>query len=266
MLLTHFVHANADHCRNRVESLDQKIQQGPDGIIRCYKNHKGYITKIYYKDKPREYLPKGQLQQAKDLALKTFYVAQYQDCMAELDACEKYLEATKRFPHAVEHLMENEGIRDLLSDQMQVILPPTQAEFKKWMEEPYDRNPKYAEYLKFVSDSGVKVRSKSELLCIQILESLGIPYRYEQLQIIGGTRFYPDFTVRRPRDGAFFLIELFGMMDEPGYAAKTYEKLNVYSRNGWVQDENLICFYESKRAPLDLRLLRERLTYFLLKP
>jgi len=75
-------------------------------------------------------------------------------------------------------------------------------------------------------------RSKSEMLIAQILESLGLEYKYEPIVEINGLTRYPDFAVYCPETGRYFFIEHLGRMDDPKYRFDNLSKIDLYENNG----------------------------------
>jgi hypothetical protein len=124
---------------------------------------------------------------------------------------------------------------------------PTNA----WAAEEYNKNAYHKENLIYPSNNGIYVRSKSEMIIANHLESYDIPYRYDAAITLGTQTKYPDFTIKRPADGAIILWEHWGALDKPGYMWKMNEKLELYARHGFVPFENLICTFE-----LDIRNTR----------
>jgi len=105
-------------------------------------------------------------------------------------------------------------------------------------------NAGHMEGLIYLTDSGIRVRSKSERIIADALSQNGIPYRYEAALALGGEDRCPDFTICRPFDGKLVLWEHFGLMDHDGYRLKVNEKLALYARYGFYPFDNLICTYE----------------------
>ena len=105
-------------------------------------------------------------------------------------------------------------------------------------------NVGHPDQLVYLTDSGVSVRSKSELIIANALDQNGIPFRYEAALALGGVSRYPDFTIYRPFDGKMFLWEHLGLMDQDEYRLKTIEKLILYAKYGFFPFDNLICTYE----------------------
>lgn len=99
---------------------------------------------------------------------------------------------------------------------------------------------------------GQLVRSKSELVIANMLEYMGIPYRYEA-EFFGDNepgRRLPDFTFATP-DGRRIIWEHLGMLHRPEYALGWEEKRRWYEANGLIEDVNL--FTTRERGGLDSR-------------
>jgi len=102
----------------------------------------------------------------------------------------------------------------------------------------------HPESLIYMTEPGIRVRSKSELLIANALYQKQIPFRYEASLALGGTIREPDFTIYRPSDGKIFLWEHFGLMDENNYLKTANEKIALYAQHGFHPFKNLICTYE----------------------
>lgn len=101
-----------------------------------------------------------------------------------------------------------------------------------------------------------KVRSKSEKIIADKLNLMGIPYIYElPLHLDGLGYIKPDFTALNPDTREECIWEHFGMMENPEYASKAMNKLNVYARNGYTVGDNLIITMEGQSQPLNTRNL-----------
>lgn len=114
----------------------------------------------------------------------------------------------------------------------------------EWALSPQSENPLYRENLKYKTTNGVLVRSKSEQAIGNMLELLGVPYRYEPEMILGSRVFYPDFVIMTT-DGRKIILEHLGRMDIEAYAKSVTEKLMVYASNGWLPGRNVFFSFES---------------------
>ena len=60
-----------------------------------------------------------------------------------------------------------------------------------------------------------------------------------------------------------FAWEHFGMMDDPDYAARATEKLELYAENGFFPGKNLIITMETPAKPLSSKLLKSVIKTYL---
>jgi hypothetical protein len=121
---------------------------------------------------------------------------------------------------------------------------------------PIHRSTMFLEGTIHRSQRGVLVRSKSELIIADMLESLGIPYQYEVDLPYDDYHLCPDFTVIRPRDGMVIFWEHFGMTHNEEYLSKMDIKLGRY-RNMNIQPwNNLMISYDREDGSLDVGLIR----------
>lgn len=115
------------------------------------------------------------------------------------------------------------------------------------------------------TEKGERVRSKSEKLIADLLHRMNIPYRYEYPIKLGkiGT-IYPDFYLLHVAKRKEYILEHFGMMDNPGYAENAIRKIRAYEKNGILQGERLILTYETSQTPIDMRAVEKMLKRFCL--
>jgi hypothetical protein len=102
----------------------------------------------------------------------------------------------------------------------------------------------HPEGLIFSTNSGVRVRSKSERTIADLLYQKSIPFRYESELKMGNGVSHPDFSINRFSDGKLVVWEHFGLMDQAEYRQKAMDKLLFYIRHGFLPSDNLICTYE----------------------
>lgn len=258
MELDTFIQNQESYLKSRTEYLSNELTRYPEGKLCCYPNGTNYSLWLTFKNKKRRYVAKTDTALIQMMLDKRLIEAELQDCRMQLAACSQYLKTIKKNPaNEREKILGNEAFLRCLKRMNQ------NTETPNWSEEPYEKNPNFPEGLTVPTITGEKVRSKSESLCVQMLVSMKIPFRYEEKHNIGGYEYYPDFTVLRPRDHSIVLIEIFGMMDDVSYMNRTLNKLKTYISNGYVPDYNLLCFYETNAMPLDVKLMQMKLEYFL---
>ena len=112
---------------------------------------------------------------------------------------------------------------------------------------------------------GERVRSKSEVIIADMLYQMGIPYHYEYpLYLKGLGEIYPDFTVLNIKKRKEIYWEHFGRMDDSEYAEKAVKKMNCYRLSGYYEGENTLYTYETKKQPLNQKVIRSLIESILL--
>lgn len=84
-----------------------------------------------------------------------------------------------------------------------------------WQKKSFSTNPYKPENKIYETDCHEFVRSKSEMNIANLLNQMGIPYRYEAELILpkGGVR-YPDFTLLNVKTRETVYYEHFGLLDD----------------------------------------------------
>lgn len=153
---------------------------------------------------------------------------------------------------------------------------------KKWQEGnsvvKKRRTHKQDDYHKFKTLRGDYVASKSEVIIADRLFVKGIPYHYEVAftpeatvdlsrpvynefgmidgyEVIGFSPFdedtlHPDFYVLNTRTRKAYFWEHLGMMDDPEYCKKNFNRFMRILDAGYIIGEDLIVTHEDKRHPL----------------
>lgn len=265
--------------KKRGAEILQMLQKYPEGRLQCHKNGRSsYKYLIRHDDKSVEYLYKTDQSRRLTMIHKSVLAAELEDCRAQQKSCEAYLQKSLEHPHALESLLKNEGIRSVLLQESKEIssahttpkalsqalfLSDANAEINAWVNASYPKNPNYPEDLKIPTITGEYVRSKIEAMVVELLVHMKIPFRYEQEYIFDGKKYYPDFTLLDPKTGRIYILEIFGIMDDPKYSAQAGSKIALYARNGFVLTQNLLCFCETKEEPFDIGLLMINLQYMM---
>lgn len=116
-------------------------------------------------------------------------------------------------------------------------------EQRNWMITGSSKNRFNEAGLKYVTECGIKVRSKSERTIADLLAARHIAFRYEAEFVTDWGSLFPDFMIMR-NDGKVIIWEHLGLMDDAEYYRKACDKIERYRREGFVQHTNLICTYE----------------------
>ena len=127
-------------------------------------------------------------------------------------------------------------------------------EHRRWALEDYEQSTFKPEQKIHLTTPGIYVRSKSEALIVEKLYDYSAPNRYEQVLLLEGRRFAPDFTFMDAQ-GEVFYWEHAGMMAQPRYVRNHIYKMGVYERNGIVPWRNLILTYDMEDGAINTALI-----------
>ena len=246
---------------NAIKKVDLFLNHAPEGCLKWQnKNGKTYYYHQFMKDNKwvRRYIKKGELSLAKTLAQKQYYTS-------IRPILEKMLDEIKRFAKKCP-LNELEEIYDNLSVERKNLVMPLQASAKEkvkhWETEVYEKNLMYPENLRFETEKGYMVRSKSEVIIANILyrNRKNILYKYERpLEVIENGRqktIYPDFTILNKHTGEITYWEHAGRMDDPYYANDFVKKMNTYIANDLLPGRDVVVSFESQSTPLDIKVVK----------
>ena len=263
----------------RLENLQKKaekfLEEAPPGCLKWQnKNGKTYYYHQFMMDNSmqtdktviREYIKKNNISKAAKLAQKHYF-----SIINPL--IKKNLRELKRFVKNYKQ-EELDTIYDSLCDERKQLVKPIQyginEKRKRWMEECYEKNMMYPDNLRFETEQGDMVRSKSEVIIANILHKYKeqILYKYErplELLVDGRVKtIYPDFTIFILETGEIKYWEHAGRMDDPAYASEFVKKVNLYIQNGLLPGRDIIFSFESYSNPLDITMVKELVKEMLL--
>ena len=264
---------------NRLEKMlkgiDMFLSVAPEGYLKWQnKNGKTYYYQQYMQDVPmiadktmdtenfdkwkRKYIRKRDIGIVAALAQKNYY-------SSVKPLVQKQLKELKQFVN--KYPKENlEEIYEALSVERKRFVKPLQVSVKQkiiqWEAEVYEKNTKYSENLKFETDQGELVRSKSEVIIANLLyqNQNHILYKYErplELNVEGRSKtIYPDFTILSKRIGKIIYWEHAGRMDDPYYVNDFVKKMNTYVTNGLLPGKDVILTYETQNNPLEISAVK----------
>lgn len=264
---------------NRLEKMlkgiDMFLSVAPEGYLKWQnKNGKTYYYQQYMQDVPmiadktmdtenfdkwkRKYIRKRDIGIVAALAQKNYY-------SSVKPLVQKQLKELKQFVN--KYPKENlEEIYEALSVERKRFVKPLQVSVKQkiiqWEAEVYEKNTKYSENLKFETDQGELVRSKSEVIIANLLyqNQNHILYKYErplEMTIEGRSKIvYPDFTILSKRTGKIIYWEHAGRMNDPYYVNDFVKKMNTYVTNGLLPGKDVILTYETQNNPLEISAVK----------
>ncbi len=132
-----------------------------------------------------------------------------------------------------------------------------------WMSIEAQQNT-YHEENKVHIYQGIAYRSKSEMLIAMALTSYGIEFKYESKMNVNGRYIYPDFIIKRPKDGKIFIWEHFGRMDLEDYRRKSFNKLEDYHYQGFDLWDNFIVSFDQGAGSINMDYIDKIIKLYLL--
>lgn len=111
---------------------------------------------------------------------------------------------------------------------------------------------------------GVHYGSKSEMLIAAVLDSYGIEFKYEVTLKHGFRKMFPDFVVKRPKDGKIFFWEHAGVTGKDEYVKDLHAKLDDYHAEGINLWDNLIVTFDKPDGSLDMDTIEKVIKLYLL--
>ena len=227
--------------------------------MRCA-NSKGYFQ--YYQGK--KYLNKYQKNYIKQLAQKEYCM----DIKTEVNKRRKKLEELAEIYREEKIVQIYEQYPLARKAIVTPFIKPIE-EITKEFEEMRYKGKEFDEQdmTEYYTSKGERVRSKSEKIIADELFRNRIPYKYEMpLEVINWNKrviVYPDFTVLNKRTGRKWIIEHFGIMDNPDYYENVMFKLDTYEKNDILLGKNLLIFHETSSNPLNTKVMQKYMEIYL---
>jgi len=246
--------------RSELHKLKLKIPEKPKQQIteklRIIINHdrqQYYI--ISANDAPNgTYLPRKDIRKAVAIAQRDYNKIAASIIKKQITAIDKFLDAYH--PNAIDdaYTKLHPGRRALVTP----VREPNEDFIAAWLLHPYTGKPFEINAPKYYTSTGVRVRSKSEVIIADALSRSGIPYRYEYpTSIKGWGMLYPDFTRLDIRTREEIIWEHFGLMNDPDYVENAVQKIAHYAASGYTIGKNFIATFESSNTPLSVKQVQE---------
>jgi len=262
LLLSNFRN-RAEYLRKIIESKEEKLMMAPEGSLRIAgeQGHPRYYHKTTAGDKAGRYLKTSERKTAVLLAQKDYDRRIIKCAETELNILNKLISSYELGVAEDIYGKLNPARRALVTP----ILLPDDEFVKNWLAQPYEGLGFEEGAPEFYADSGLRVRSKSEIGIANKYDELRIPMLFERpLKLKGWGTVYPDFTLLNVRLRKEFIHEHLGKMDDPDYAEENVAKINAYEKNGYYPGKNLILTFETKGNPFDTRKIEDIAKQYLL--
>ena len=249
---------------NVLRKIEEFQKQEPKGHLKIQKRGKRIDYYIQLKNVEtnnweRRYIAKADRVLAAELAQKQYYNILRPLVEHNYEVLEKFIEEYR--------VDEVEQIYEKLSDAKKILIQPIASPkdemIKMWKEEVYEPNDYFTENLKFETEQGDLVRSKSEVIIANILyqHKADLLYKYERpLEIMKEGKYriiYPDFTILNIHTGKITFWEHAGCMDDEVYVNDFVRKEKTYLQKAIFPGKDVIFTYETQDQPLDIGIVKK---------
>lgn len=240
--------------KEAIKELRKAVNKAPQGALRVCRRGQGfqYYLRNGGADTNGKYLPKRLMNVAQGIVQREYNARVLQVLARELEALESYMAYTASGCVEKCFLGQQEGRRKLIEPVTLEDAVYAGRWLKKVHENSGDGMENWQDHLKFKTQNGEMVRSKSEVIIADALARNNVPYCYEYNLSLNGGRMYPDFLCLNLKNRKGIFWEHFGLMDNQEYAEKAVRKINLYIQNGYLPGDKLIFTMETSRSPLDL--------------
>ncbi|MBR5413654.1 MAG: hypothetical protein IK114_11545 [Fibrobacter sp.] len=196
------------------------------------------------------YLPKKDIRKAVAIAQRDYNRAAAAELKEQIATIDRFL--AKYRPGAIDA-----AYTELHPGRRALVTPVRESDDEfvaAWQHHPYTGKPFEINAPEFYTSTGVRVRSKSEVIIADALCRAGIPFRYEySIGIKGWGTLYPDFTCLNKRTREEIIWEHFGLMGDPDYVENAVQKIAHYAANSYVLGKNFIATFENGNTPLSVK-------------
>ncbi len=245
----------------RVEK-QKALKDAPSGRLRITTTQAGH-SHFYLVDGEHTngtYIPEKEIAKAQAIAQKDYDKAILAEIESEIHLLEKF--ASKYGGENIEKIYES-----LNSAHKQLVHPvilPDDKYAELWQARPYKAKSFANGTPEIFTSKELRVRSKSEVIIAEKLDSEGIPFRYEYpIAIKGAGVVHPDFYCLNVRTRKEFAWEHFGLMDDPDYATQAVKKIELYAKAGYTIGDKLIATFETSTNPLNAKYVGNVIKNFL---
>lgn len=233
-----------------LEKANRTLERPIEGRLEVTSQHGHPIYRFVEKDPETHQLMKTYLHQPDSERIRMLAQQQYAKKMRGLMV--KRLKQIRHFLDEWQH-DEVQKIFEHTPTTRQCLIRPYTLTLEQWMELPYSGLPFQHDDVFIQTQTGVRVRSKSEKILGDLFTDLGLRYKYEcPLTLSDGHIYYPDFTFFNPNSQTEIYWEHLGMMDDSGYCQRALSKIRNYEKQGIWRGHQLILTFETSMQPLDV--------------
>ena len=235
-----------------LDNLQKSQKKAPKGSLRVqsHKNSFQYYLITERGDTKGKYIPRREQRKAAAIAQRDYNAAVAGVIGRQLAALGDL--AKSYHPGEIDAALT--GLRPGRRRLVTPVREPDSDFIAAWQHAPYTGKPFEINAPEFFTGTGVRVRSKSEVIIADALSRDGIPFRYEYpTSVKGWGTCYPDFTCLDTTTREEIIWEHFGLMGEHDYAETAIQKISHYAASGYILGKNLIATFESGTTPLSVK-------------
>ena len=246
-----------------IKEMTSFLREAPEGRLRCTK--KGGRAEYYLitekGDTKGKYIHKSDQGLAALLAQKSYDQKILKMVKIELTRVDNLINIIRS--HDLVGLYAH--LPEMRKELVNPIYLPDEEYVKQWKDRQYDRLEFKEDEAEFYTLADERVRSKVEILIANMMYQKKIPYHYEvPVKLVRLGIVFCDFEGLNVKKRRTMYHEHFGMMDDPEYCERALRKISDYQRSGYHLGENFIATFESKKQPLDMRLLEKLMDHYYL--
>lgn len=259
---------NFDHeikeLENQIHSIKKYLADNPYRNIEFSRTGQHHYLYLYKgtcggsDTRTKEYIPVGS-----HMFRKLINAKYYRKLLPILEKELKYYEDFKKRCEPTKKFQVLDCIPREYQSMLDMPIKSPEAILQEWASKTFDSNPyPFADDSTIITRNGERVRSKAEYIIANLLNDMGLSYRYECELVINGRTVYPDFTIMHPLTGELYYLEYFGMMDNEKYLPSALKKISFYQQTDFP--ENFIYIFESNLAPMNIQSIRKLLEHIFL--
>ena len=249
-----------------LKSKQAAVRNVPSGLVRIVMR-KGQLQ--FYKRQSADDAQGKYMLRSQDSLAHSLIQNDYD--LKAISALEEEIKVLKQFKKSYAAKSVDTVYQKLVAPRRQIVKPVTLTDEQyaaAWLKVEYRKKKIAPEVQRMSTDNGELVRSKSEVIIANTLKTAGVPYRYEFPLLMDKNasdpefpdydfcNLHPDFYCLNLRTRKEYAWEHFGMMDDPDYATRAAEKIQLYQENGFFPGKNLIITMETSKKPFSTKVLK----------
>ncbi len=247
-----------DEARRRYAELskikaerEQAVANAPEGRIHIVRSGKKvqFYLRADKSDKSGRYIHKNDKKTIKKYLQKSYDEEIIKAIGQELQGLERLFKKSDSSVDNIRQIYSGKQIE--IKSAISPVDVSDEDFVKKWIDKSYV-GKEISDYVPFYDTKRKeRVRSKSELNIANMLDSYGVPYKYEcPLKLKDGKVIYPDFTVINVKSRKVIYWEHRGMMDDKNYANMAVSRIKQMRKSKICLGDNLIITEETAADPL----------------